>query len=283
MFQKYWFIYFLCFLFACQTESKKLLPAKTDSLTINYANSQKVNGDSSSPCNSKQKFVRHYRTWKTLDLQKKFAGFSQISSESACQAEQFRENMPYPNQKSKYWQLVYSSLLENNTPYLNKMCDLFESIGKKQNLDYDTFVEMVMTFVQEIPYILVHPNDCDRDANNNKFSYQYHATGKKCLPNKKFGLQSPAEFMFNLKGDCDTRALFAYCILAHFGYDVAILGSSRHAMLGINMLGQGNYLMQNGKKYYFWETTGKGWLIGGIPPEYQSDDWEITLINKQKS
>ena len=79
---------------------------------------------------------------------------------------------------------------------------MFDSIKQKRQLDSKQFVEMVGTFVQRIPYVLVHDATCEQllaQNPNDEFIQQYHREGKQCLQNCKYGLQAPAEFGYNLK------------------------------------------------------------------------------------
>lgn len=242
----------------------------------------KTDYDSLHPCNIREKFTARIRRWEDWNNHK-YKGKVVVSQKDACESEKFRENLEHPYDYDNYWPLVYQHLAEEESPRLNEVFVLFEKIGKEKNLNYEEFAKMVISFVQEIPYVLIHPGSCQEDISRGGFTVEYHNSKKECLPNKKFGIQTASEFMYNFKGDCDTRAVFAYLVLRHFGYDVAVLGSPRHAMLGINLPSHGNYLMYQGKKYFFWETTGKGWVIGAIPPEYQNDQWTISLMYKTES
>jgi hypothetical protein len=237
--------------------------------------------DSIQPCRSTQKLLRFTREWNNENNQI-FRGKFILATQLACQAENHREKINEPNDYNAYWQIVYAQLYAHDYAKMPKIYERFAQIGKDRRLNSYQFAEMVLNFVQGIPYILVHPNTCAEDRKRNAFSDTYHRDGLPCLPNRRFGLQSPLEFMYNLKGDCDTRALFAYTVLSHFGYDVVVLGSSRHAMLGINLPANGHYLIHKGKKYYFWETTAKGYTLGMIPPEYQRDDWAFSLFSQRK-
>jgi hypothetical protein len=240
--------------------------------------SDKVDYDSISPCHTATEVIKHAHQWENLQSHG-FESRSKIHTAQACIAEYKREHFSQSSYTEHYWGKVYQFLVEIDQTKMPEVYEMFDQIGKDNNLNYNDFAEMVVTFVQEIPYVLIHPNSCEKDAEVGGFSKTYHEEGRPCLSNKKYGIQSPSEFMFNLKGDCDTRAVFAYLVLRHFGYDAVVFCSERHAMLGINVAGHGNYLPYDGKKYYFWETTGKGWVIGTIPPEYQSDNWEIALAN----
>jgi hypothetical protein len=163
---------------------------------------------------------------------------------------------------------------------------MLEKIKKEKNLDAKGFAEMAACFVQRIPYVLVHELSCEelvRRNYNDEFIQEYHREGKQCLQNCKFGLQAPVEFSYNLKGDCDTRALMLFTILDHFGYNVAVFTSQAygHAIMGIGLPYQGLYKSYNGIKYYTWELTAKDWQPGLLPPQVSDmNNWNVVLINK---
>jgi hypothetical protein len=181
---------------------------------------------------------------------------------------------------------VYNGVYNVDKNMLNNIEAMFGKIKKEKNLDAKEFAEMAACFVQRIPYVLVHDLTCDeliRRSYNDEFIQQYHKEGKQCLQNCKFGLQSPVEFSYNLKGDCDTRALMLFTILDHFGYDVAIFTSEAygHAIMGIGLPYQGLYKSYNGVRYYAWELTAKDWQPGFLAPQISNmNNWNIVLLNK---
>ena len=143
---------------------------------------------------------------------------------------------------------------------------------------------MVTTFIQEIPYFLVHDLDCRAvvESSNSDFMIQYHQENKPCLPNIPGGVQSPYEFAHNLKGDCDTRSLLAFTILKRLGIPSSVWVSEAygHSVVGIGLpVGAGTYKEINGIKHYATELTAKGFRLGMISPEQQNiSNWDITLI-----
>jgi hypothetical protein len=181
---------------------------------------------------------------------------------------------------------VYSGVHQVDKRLVSGIIQMFEKIKKEKNLNPVQFAEMAGTFVQRIPYVLVHDLSCAqliRENYNDQFIQQYHRDGGQCLQNCKFGIQAPTEFTYNLKGDCDTRTLMLFTILDHFGYDVAILISNvyGHSIFGIGLPYQGLYKSYGGVRYFAWELTAPGWQPGLLPPQISDmDNWEIALINK---
>ena len=70
--------------------------------------------------------------------------------------------------------------------------------------------------------------------------------------------------------------------LKKFGYDVIILNSDvyGHSILGLNILSSGRYKSYLGKRYYTWETTSEGWMLGDLPPDVSNmSNWYVALPN----
>ena len=182
---------------------------------------------------------------------------------------------------------VYNSIWQNDKLLMPSLYKMLDSIRTSKNLNQQQFADVAVSFVQYIPYVLVHDLTCSEIVNNNlnnDFIQSYHREGKECLQQIKFGVQAPAEFSFNNKGDCDTRAIVLFTILDHFNYDVAMLVSEEygHCILGVNMPGTGTYKSHFGKRYYVWETTAKDFQLGQLPPEISNmQNWRIVLTSNQ--
>lgn len=58
-----------------------------------------------------------------------------------------------------------------------------------------------------------------------------------------------------------------------FGYGTALLLLPGHAAIGVkggdNI--DGAYYEKDGNRYYYIETTGRGWSVGEIPDEYRGE------------
>lgn len=271
-------------------ESKKLEIVEEEDLkgektTEEYSQVQEF--DALMPCQSKIDHVTHLHRWESISYNghnTEFGAKFTVLPTVACEAESFREKLPEPisdGSTKDYYGKVYIQLVKDNRGKMEKIYEIYEKIRKKYKLDHRQFAEMVVSSVQEIPYVLVHPESCFKARQWGGFMESYHAEGKECLPEIRFGLTSPSEFIYNLKGDCDTRTVFLYTVLSHFGYDVAIFVSDKHCILGIHLPAlHGDYLTHRGKKYYFWETTAKGFAPGILPNEFKNDTWYIALVRR---
>lgn len=265
-------------------ELEKELVQEEKNINIEEKNySQVQEFDAVMPCQSQIDHVTHLHKWSNLNgSTTRFGAKFTILPTVACQAESFREKMPEPisdGSTKDYYGKVYLQLVKDNKDKMERIYKAYENIRKKYKLDYRQFAEMVVASVQEIPYVLVHPESCFKARKWGGFMETYHQEGKECLPDIRFGLTSPSEFIYNFKGDCDTRSVFLYTVLAHFGYDVALLVSRTHCVLGINLSGlYGDYLTYKSKRYFFWETTAKGFAPGILPNEFKNDAWFIALV-----
>ena len=197
-----------------------------------------------------------------------------IYKEDYFSSIKFKENI---NPKS--WGELYKFLAENDKNGLYLITSMFNEIRLQNNLSPYEFADIIVSFVQHIPYSLLVRKSCE-EASNNLSVKKMLSNGVICDEKVYAGIYSPIEFMNNFKGDCDTRTVFLYSILSEFGYEVVILNSKlySHSILGINLPSSGNFKKHKGKKYYTWETTSTGWKLGHIPPEYINlNYWDVVL------
>jgi hypothetical protein len=169
-----------------------------------------------------------------------------------------------------YYGAIYEGLYEHDLTKLDFLFDTLDMIRKKENLSYTAFARMVVCMVQDIEYSYILSGEC----------IEQKVGFKDCVPNERFGILTPIEFLYTLKGDCDTRSLLLYAIFKHFDYDVAIVISHEyaHAMLALNIPSSGSSIEFQGKKLAFWETTDRGWPSGMLPPGWSDiDKWEVAL------
>jgi hypothetical protein len=220
----------------------------------------------------------HHRKWYDF-TPRLYEGDLITSQQNYFSSRQNREGLnPSSNDFMQQFHQVYVSLASHDEGKMQLIYHLFDSIRVADLLNDSKFAEMIVTCVQDIPYRLVIDDPSDLDGRMLEY---YRVNG--ALEHIKFGVQAPSEFMYNLIGDCDTRALFCYTALDHYGYDAAILVSEyySHAVLGLAIPSTGSSVTYNGKRYYTWETTSKGFQLGQMAP----DDgnmyyWNVILVNK---
>ena len=178
---------------------------------------------------------------------------------------------------------VYSSMTKYDSSGLDSVVSLLNKQAELKQLNPIQKAEMVITFIQEIPYVLVHDMSCSeaQKSDPNGFITEYHREGKPCLANIIAGVQSPYEFLHNLKGDCDTRTVLGYSLLTKMNIPASIWVSEAygHSVLGVGLpVGTGSYKDIKGMKHYAVELTAKGYRLGMISASNRNmNNWDITL------
>lgn len=131
---------------------------------------------------------------------------------------------------------------------LRDLVEHFREAGKRSRYsDYDN-VYNVVAFVQSLAYIS-----------------DLQSTGEKEY------VRFPIETLVDGGGDCEDTSVLMAAILHEMGYGVVLLSLPNHIALGVkgdNSIGGTYYLYEN-QRYYYLETTDKGWSLGEIPDKYQ--------------
>jgi hypothetical protein len=181
---------------------------------------------------------------------------------------------------------VYRFMLSTDSIYTNPIAAAFDSLARERSLSRQQEASMIVSCIQSIPYRLVVDRSCSASYPDD-FTNQYLANckGNCCKGYSKFGVQSPIEFIGDLKGDCDTRALLLYDVLGKLSYQVALMTSDyyKHALIAVRLdkapTVNAVAVHINGHPYYLWETTAKGFGPGELPDALSNTNyWNIALI-----
>ena len=250
------------------------IPKSTDQEEQIYTENLFENGDSIPVLSQHRRWVDNY-------------GNPYESTFSVRQKDYIQSQKDYiryiKNTSIHSWTQLYSQLSKQDTPRLDLILDQLSSLKKEHHLNTADFAELIVTFIQDIPYALVFSEECLSSENYEQSIRQIlEECANCCIGNIPYGIQNPVGFMGNLKGDCDTRTVIIYALLSHFGYDVAILNSQyyKHSILGLNIPASGSYKIHHGKRYYTWETTNKHFTLGILPENFNNiNHWEVVLTN----
>jgi hypothetical protein len=216
--------------------------------------------------------VKHSRKWNDASG-KRYSGHFTVSETVFNNAKKNRRVI-YTDEG---WGQVYNELVIHDIYYMKEIISMYDSIRNARNLNETDFANMIVSSVQSIPYALIVASSC-QEPEVQEMVNEFQCS---CLGNiRNYGIQSPIEFMYNQMGDCDTRAVFLYLVLKYFGYDVAVFVSEyyAHAVLAIHTNATGLYMMRDGKRYYFWETTAEGFVPGELSPGIRNTNfWNFAL------
>ena len=86
----------------------------------------------------------------------------------------------------------------------------------------------------------------------------------------------PVETLCEGCGDCEDKAILFASLVRSVGFDVRICIVPGHAFVAVKLdsapvEGGGWHISRPDGDYYTCETTGYGWLIGDLPPDYQGE------------
>lgn len=234
--------------------------------------------------NTASKYYESTQTWYDFSRKKQTIKF-RVDYDSVIKSKTNRESFVIDykglskfrnTNKSKklyysyFWNNLYNNLVKNDKALIEHLSQEFDISRKRQALNRKQFAELMITAIQDIPYVLVRSDSCKIEDL------------KPCVGNIKFGLFAPAEYVSNLQGDCDTRTVLLYTLLKRFNYDVAIVNSKayKHSMLGINIPSTGKFKAYKNKKYYFVETTSRNCPIGYLPKDFSRiSNWDFALLH----
>lgn len=245
--------------------------------------SSKTNKNDSITTAINDTIISRFRSWQDYDGNK-YEGFYQIKLSDFNNAHQYKSNLKfYQTDRRSYDEMIYH-LKEYDKNKLNGLYKLLDSINTTNKLNEIQFAEVVVSFVQDIPYTLILDDGCNASLYNDEFTRNYLSSpNARCEGNQKFGINTPIEFLTNLKGDCDTRTLLLYTVLSHYDYDVALLCSEQygHSILGVNLPINGTAINYNGERYVVWETTAPNIRPGILSPQFSNlKNWRISIKSK---
>lgn len=231
----------------------------------------------------KDTLITHYRIWKDYDGTT-YEGKIWTRSSDYLRSKKYKQTIAATGNTPQDYDYLIHLLKEKDKNQLKGVYQLFDSIQAQKQLSSIKFAELVVSFVQDIPYTIILQEGCDPELYNDRFIRQYLSEpNARCDGFERFGINSPVEFMSNLNGDCDTRTLLLYTMLAHYGYDVVLLSSEyyNHSILGINLPIDGLAYPYQNQRYVLWETTAPDTRPGVLPKSISNlNYWRISLKSK---
>ena len=122
-----------------------------------------------------------------------------------------------------------------------------EQVGQKNSWSRERLANFILSFTQSLPYTA---DDV--------------ATGYDEFKMYAF------ETLIAGGGDCEDTVILAASLLRPLGYDLMLLNPQGHLALGVSGQFSGVHYQYEDRRYFYSETTGRGWKIGDIPNQYQS-------------
>lgn len=251
--------------------------------TVNPIIENNSNKNEPNKTNNNDYLIKKYREWNDYDGNI-YSGYYTLKMSDIKNAKSYKANLNVDLSTIRSYDEIIFNLKENDKNKLDGLYKLFDSIQAQNKLSKTKFAEMVVSFVQDIPYVLVLEESCNPNLYNDRFIKNYLSNpNAKCCGYQRFGINTPIEFLYDLNGDCDTRTLLLYTVLSHYNYDVALMSSEfyKHSILGLNFPVNGLKYEYYNKEYVLWETTTPNSKPGIIPNEISNtNNWRISLKSK---
>lgn len=144
--------------------------------------------------------------------------------------------------------------------YIKWIVDEFEEFAATRGEEDIFAINHMMSFVQNLEY-----------------TSDKVATGYNEYP--KF----PVETLVDKDGDCEDTCILLSSMLNQFGYGVVLLIFWEQEHMAVGLRGEpdlpGTHFEQDGKQYYYVETTAPGWNIGEAPPEMKGAQPEFAPVD----
>ncbi len=92
----------------------------------------------------------------------------------------------------------------------------------------------------------------------------------------------PIETIHEETGDCEDTTILAAAVLRRLGHEVLPLLTPGHAALGIAAPTEveGVFVVYEGRRYYYCETTSEGWRVGQLPPDINADSITVSPLRE---
>lgn len=224
----------------------------------------------------------HQRLWKDFkDRDHSLTYTVDYSQDRGSLDYKKREMEPYLDAR-QFWGSLYHFLHTQEQDKLAFLYTKIDSARKVNKFNYKELAEYLVSFVQDIPYVLVIGSDCS-NVGDPKLQDEVNRGIMPCVGNVPFGIHGPRKFLSTLEGDCDTRSVLLFALLDHYNYATCILVSKqyRHAVIGVKMRGYGMEKFFRGRTFKFWETTAYGFQVGEMAAHMRNIDfWNVVLYNE---
>lgn len=147
----------------------------------------------------------------------------------------------------------------HNLELVDRFVDEILKISEEKGLDDHAVIQQFAAFVQNMDYV----HDID-------------STGEPEWP------KYPIETLYDGGGDCEDLSILLAASLRRIGYKVCFILFNDHVGVGIEDDGRmsGVYYDYDGTRYFYIETTARGWDIGGVPEEYYCLSAKLILVKE---
>jgi len=170
-----------------------------------------------------------------------------ISGDTARAGLEYYRKLPHPRNNENDFVETYCMNTDDDK-VITAIVDIFKDAMEKGGYNINDTAEYVVAFVQAFAYT-------DDKATTGYDEYPRY----------------PMETILEKQGDCEDTAILTATLLRELGIGAALIFLPGHCAVGVKGTESvhGTYYTVNGSRYYYLETTNKGWPIGEVPKEYK--------------
>lgn len=149
-------------------------------------------------------------------------------------------------------------LSEHDRPVMHGLANQFVSHATSERES----ILLALSFVQSLPYAY------DIDTKDEDEYVRY-----------------PVETLVDGSGDCEDKVALLAALLYEMDVDFVLLVLPEHLAIGVHCdeVEVPRYLLFQGKKYHYLETTMPNWGIGDVPEKYYSAEMEVVPVDVMPS
>lgn len=183
----------------------------------------------------------------TLNISTDLYDYFRNDREHLAYAYQFNDGELPPN----YYSFMLS---EHDRPLMHVLAQEFSRYAFTEK----DRIGLALTFVQSLPY-----------------AYDADSKGKEEY------VRYPVETLVDGCGDCEDKVSLLVALFYEMDIDFVLLVLPEHMALGVHCdeVEADQYMLFQGKKYYYLETTMPNWQIGQIPQDYYSAEMEAVPVD----
>lgn len=187
----------------------------------------------------------------TLNISTELYDYFRNDREHLAYVYKFNEGEMPPN----YYSFMLS---EHDRPVMQSIAQEFSRYAFTEK----DRIELALTFVQSLRYAF----DVDSKGKDEYVRY-------------------PIETLVDGCGDCEDKVALLVALLYEMDIDFVLLVLPEHMALGVHCdeIEGSRYLLYQGKKYYYMETTMPNWEIGQIPEDYLKAEMEVVPVDDTPS
>ena len=162
---------------------------------------------------------------------------------------------PYSSIRNVYNKEMIERMYTPSDPYVQELAQQLRALGA--GLDERGMAEMVLRFVQELPYVPDGESRSETDF-----------------------MKYPSETLWDYCGDCEDLSILYANIMAVLGYRSCVMIFDNHAMAGVELSekqkGDDTFYF-GGIRYHYAETTSTAWGYWKCPDGYDEDDMRLVV------